>query len=455
MGHIGKRCLIAGSGMAGLFAARMVCEHFDEVLLCDRDDVPDRPVTRAGLPQGHHFHALLPGGLTFAKTYFPGITDDLDAGGALRNTGGLDFYFYQVEGKSYALDRYVPQPWTGEVGYVQTRALLEGTVRRRVEALPNVTVRYRTMVRDPVVRDARIRGAVLESPAGSESVTADLVIDATGKAGRTLQWLDGMHLPKPAESVVNCDFAYTSVFLEPADWDAFEGVGFFVAANPQSEHPTRGGALVKMENGRWLATLAARFGDFPPKAFADMREWAKTLNWPVLADLIADAKPVSAPAHFRFPRSIRRHFERLETFPDGLLPIGDTICHYNPTYGQGMSAAARQAQGLAGLLTTRADGSVEGLARAFFPIAYEETRAPWLMAALSDFAIAGTTGDFPAHEQAAIDMLAFLSARAAEDPEAKATIENVAMMRAPLSDLTSPQWCERRAQALATAGASA
>ena len=49
-------------------------------------------------------------------------------------------------------------------------------------------------------------------------------------------------------------------------------------------------------------------------------------------------------------RVVLRHFERLETFPRGLLPIADAICRFNPVYGQGISVAAQEACLLKGLL---------------------------------------------------------------------------------------------------------
>ncbi len=76
---IAGRAAVLGSGVAGLFAARVLADHFEEVVLLERDDVPDTPGPRGGVPQGNHFHALLPAGLAVADELFPGFSDDLAA----------------------------------------------------------------------------------------------------------------------------------------------------------------------------------------------------------------------------------------------------------------------------------------------------------------------------------------------------------------------------------------
>ena len=202
---IARRAVVVGSGVAGLFSARVLADHFDDVVLIDRDDVTDSPSTRAGVPQGKHLHALLPGGLNIANELFPGFTDDLRAAGAVPSVGGRDFVAYRPEGKSYALGVYQPEPRPTGLMYFMSRPLLEHCLRRRVRDLPNVETRYRSLVRDVLTDEGQVRGVVIEE---GERVAADLVVDASGRNGRTVQWMATLGFETPAESVVNCDFAY-------------------------------------------------------------------------------------------------------------------------------------------------------------------------------------------------------------------------------------------------------
>lgn len=195
--------VVVGSGISGLVTARVLSEYFARVTVIERDAPPEGSAPRTGTPQSWHFHGLLPGGLLVLRELFPGFTDDLLDGGSLR-PAPHEFYFYRPEGKSYLLGAYTPEPWPDNGArpiHVQTRGLLESTVRRRVAALDNVTFRYRARVDDVAASDGRVTGVQLES---GETIAAELVIDAMGRGGRTVQWLEQLGFARPAEDTIRC-----------------------------------------------------------------------------------------------------------------------------------------------------------------------------------------------------------------------------------------------------------
>jgi 2-polyprenyl-6-methoxyphenol hydroxylase-like FAD-dependent oxidoreductase len=447
---IARRAVVLGSGMAGLFSARILSDYFDDVVLIDRDDVPDSPCTRAGVPQGKHFHALLPGGLNIASELFSGFTDDLRAAGAVPCVGGQDFVAYRPEGKSYSIAVYQPEPKPLGLIYFMTRSLLEHCLRRRVQDLPNVETHYRSLVRDALTVDGRVTGVVID---GGERVVADLVVDASGRNARTVQWLATLGFDAPLESVINCDFAYASAVVRPSDPEALGGTGFFVLPKPDGPHNTRGAYVVRIEGDKWLAGLGGRFGDYPPTDLDEWRQFGRTLAYPVWDDVLNTTEPVTKPAAFRFPRSVRRHFERLDRFPDGLVALGDSVCHFNPLYGQGMSSAACQARALGDVLDrrSRASQDLTGLALEFFPEAFEVTRTPWALAAAADFLDGRTTGDFPVEEMQSLGMLQLATTLAATDPQAAQLTADIITLVRPLSSLHTPPWPEKLAHNAAQA----
>ena len=81
-------------------------------------------------------------------------------------------------------------------------------------------------------------------------------------------------------------------------------------------------------------------------------------------------------------------YERMNPCPEGFLVIGDALCHFNPIYAQGMSAAAKQAGILQELLSDCAKQShgLGGITSSFFAQAAEFNGTPWNLAAGADFA---------------------------------------------------------------------
>jgi hypothetical protein len=141
---------------------------------------------------------------------------------------------------------------------------------------------------------------------------------------------------------------------------------------------------------------------------------------------------------------VRRHFERLDVFPRGLLPIGDAICRFNPVYGQGMSVAALEARLLQGLLERLGDDNdpIARLAPAFFVEVPPLLETPWSVAIL-DFAHPETRGQRPADFDTTLKFGIALTRLAAEDPAVhKLTLEVQNLLR-PLSVYRDPTLVQR------------
>ena len=126
------------------------------------------------MPQGRHTHGLLASGRDTLEQLFPGFSDDLVAHGAIPVDVLADARWF-FEGGPLA------RPATEMKGLMSTRPLLEASVRVRVRALPNVTVRMGCQAMNVVAdeRGARVTGVRLQN---GTSIDADLVVDATGRA---------------------------------------------------------------------------------------------------------------------------------------------------------------------------------------------------------------------------------------------------------------------------------
>jgi hypothetical protein len=84
---------------------------------------------------------------------------------------------------------------------------------------------------------------------------------------------------------------------------------------------------------RSIVTLVGRHDTKPPGDWNGFLAYAQQLRTPTIYDAINAAEQLGEIARFGFPASARRHFDRLDEFPRGLLPFGDAICRFNPVYG--------------------------------------------------------------------------------------------------------------------------
>ena len=127
-------------------------------------------------------------------------------------------------------------------------------------------------------------------------------------------------------------------------------------------------------------------------------------------------------------------------FPNGLLPVGDAWCRFNPVYGQGMSVAAREAGILARLLQRRAsDGDgLAGLPAEFLAEAGPWIAGTWSMSALPDLAYPQTRGERPADLAQSLGFVAALLRVAARDPEVHKAVVAVRYLAWPGSALAEP-----------------
>ena len=451
---IGKQAVVIGAGMGGLTAAAALADHFDQVVVLERDTLPSEPIYRAGTPQARHVHALLLSGQRALSELFPGFEQDLARAGAVPLRVGLDV---RLERPGY--DPF-PQRDLGWFSYAVSRPTIERAVRRRLESRANTTLRQRCRVLEVLAspNGEAVTGVRYEDDNGaSETIAADLVVDASGRGALTLALLQSIGRPLPEETTIGIDLGYaTCVFAIPDDASTdWKGVMTFGQA-PQN---SRGGLMLPLEGNRWMATIGGRHGDVPSGDAEGFLTYARALRTPTIYNAIRHAKRLDGVARYGFPESVRRHFERLEVFPRGLLPIADAICRFNPVYGQGMSVAALEACLLRTLLEKlggerpegeRLEGErlgedgdpIAGLAPAFFAEMQTLIETPWSVA-IFDFVFPDTRGQRPADFETTLKFGIALTGLAAEDPDVhKLTVEVQHLLR-PRSIYRDPALVQR------------
>jgi 2-polyprenyl-6-methoxyphenol hydroxylase-like FAD-dependent oxidoreductase len=442
--RFGKHAVVVGAGIGGLTAAKALSSHFEKVTVLERDALPSKPQARTGTPQSRQVHVLLRGGLDALTRFFPDFETELERAGAVRARVGSE-----IRIESPGFDPF-PQRDLAFDTLCMTRPLVEFVARRLVEQQGNIAFQLRCRVtRFLTSPDQLAVVGVRYDAAGGESTTlaADLVVDASSRGTLTLEALDTIGMPRPAETEIGVDLSYATATFEippaaPRDWRA-------VIHRPAADSG-RGAFLFPIENNRWHVNLNSVHGETPPDDLQDFIAFARTLRTPTIHDAIKDAAAVGPIYRFGLPCSVRRRFEALQSFPERLLPIGDAICRFNPAFGQGMSVVAQQVGVLKQLLDARAGAGqpLDGLAQAFFTAIQDVLAAPW-SAAENDFIYPKTRGECPANFQQRLNYSGALMKVAAEDADVHRILFEVNNLVKPPSALRSPQIAKQVAAMMA------
>jgi 2-polyprenyl-6-methoxyphenol hydroxylase-like FAD-dependent oxidoreductase len=434
--HFGEQAVVIGGSLAGLMTARVLADHFDAVTVLERDHIDDQPALHQSIPQGNHLHVLLLGGQRVMASLYPGFVEQLVRLGAVRCRAGKEVVFYLPTGKAFSVTGTVREP--RDLGFDLTchsRGLLEYCVRQCTLQHPNIMLGRESTVQGLAYADGRVHGVHYTQFGEAHALATDLVVDAGGRRSQAPRWLTEFGFQAPEETTIGVDLAYASTkFHMPEDYDESERLLAFIG--PPPDFPN--GAIMEIiEHRTWHVTMAGRFGDYPPHDATGFLTFAKALHTPKLYDRIKDAERVADITTYRFPTSVRRHYERLTSFPEGFVVLGDAISSFNPIYGQGMSSAALQVQALQQVLAERATEprGLDGLACSFFPKAAEIIDTPWALAAGQDLAYPQTRGDRPENLEERAQYFADLDALTTDDIEVHQLLTEVYNLVKPLSAL--------------------
>ena len=384
-----KQAIVIGASLTGLLTARVLSNHFDKVTLLERDPVHDVPESRKGQAQTRHIHGLLAQGLIILQEYFPGLDQELCAGGAFLGDLGERIHWYQYGG-------YRVNFKSGITGMAMSRPFLEFHIRRRVLQIPNVTLIDSCVVTELVTSPdkKRVTGVrVLKRSAENnpETLDADLVVDASGRGSATPKWLESLGYARPAETEVKTRIGYATREYRRLEQDENQlRSEMILPTGPAEKH---GAILFPVEGARWILTAGGYVGDHPPADEAGLLEYIRTLPAPDIYNIISKAEPLTEIITYKYPASLWRHYEKLKRFPEGFLVIGDALASFNPIYGQGMTSAAMQTRVLKTLLEQ--SHTLQGLWQPYFKEASKVVNMPWQLAVGEDFRYPETEGRKP------------------------------------------------------------
>ena len=380
------RAIVMGASMAGMWTARALMDHFEEVVLLERDHLSDEPGYRSGVPQNRQYHTLLESGLQQMKEWFPGLDEELIAAGAVP---------YDVTGdiRLGIANYWFPQFRSGSVLLSCSRMLLESSIRRRlcqhpcihfVEGVEVIGLQGDEGDRRVTGVWTRPRRAMPDQQESRLLHTGDLVVDALGRRSQTPEWLEKMGYLAPKESEVDSFLGYVT-----RRYKRKPGLPMMLIAALAPDHPYTG-LVFPEENDTMVAFMGGYNKHYPPTDPREFEAFAGNLG-PEFQEALKRAEPLSQPYGYRGTSSRWRHYEQLERWPERFVVLGDAFCGFNPVYGQGMSVAAMSAAALARQVKNSGE-NLDGLARRTLREISKITESAWLLATSADLEWPGTEG---------------------------------------------------------------
>ncbi|MDI1263822.1 MAG: monooxygenase, partial [bacterium] len=374
-----------------------------------------------------HAHGLLARGRAVIENFFPGWTDEVVAGGGVRGdiAGDVNWIGHGVTIKSSP---------SNLVGLLASRPVLEGHVRRRLQALSNVRVIENCTAHELITDTGKttVKGVRARTGSGVEqAIAADLVVDASGRGSSSPTWLEALGFTGPEEERIEIGIGYTTRVYRRRPGDLNGKVAVVVAGSGPN---WRNGVVLYQSEDRWIVSIGGYFGDHAPDDDQMFAAYAGSLPTSEIYDIVAHAEPLSDFVRYRYPANLRRRYERLARFPNGYLVFGDALCSFNPVYGQGMTVAAQEAVLLRECLNA---GSAD-LARRFFAGASAVIDTPWDIAVGNDLRHPNVVGARPPKVRFINWYIGKLHMAARHDARLAIAFLEVANLEAPPTRLLSP-----------------
>jgi 2-polyprenyl-6-methoxyphenol hydroxylase-like FAD-dependent oxidoreductase len=369
------KAYVIGASLAGLLAASALAGHFDQVVIMERDELPDRASPRRGVPQGRQLHALTPQALMVFDELLPGLTDELtDAGAAV---GDL-----MADVRRYADGEVLPQERAELLTMSVSQPFLEFHVRRRVTELRGVDIRGGLLVDGLRATGTARRVTGLRAFSGYGLPEADhdgdLVVDASGRATRSPSWLSHLGYGEPAVESLQIDVTYVSRPYQRTGEDLGGRLGTIEPGRPGVLN--YGGSVLAEEGDRCTLMIAGVAGAPLSSDDESLIGVAEKFSTDVLSRLLRTGTPLGPAVLTHLPAERWNRFDLMEAHPEGFLPIGDAICSFNPVYGQGITVAALQALSLRDLL----DQGTDDLSTRFLAESARIVEGQWQKATGSD-----------------------------------------------------------------------
>jgi 2-polyprenyl-6-methoxyphenol hydroxylase-like FAD-dependent oxidoreductase len=331
--------VVLGAGLAGLAASLAFAKSGRRVLLLERDDAAPRGDAdsrfdhwkRPGIAHFRQPHNFLALARQVLLEHAPELLDAVFALGALEN-------------RQYELLPGKPQP--GDKAFVSIcarRPVFESVLRDAVDNHSNVDVRTKTRVVGLVAESPGSNGCVPVRGVRTDDGTVvhgDLVIDALGRTSPLPSWLSEVNARPMFERRSECGLLYYSRHFRFRDGVEMPRLPSLLRG-PRAEIGYMAFSVFVEDNRTFAPVLMIPPWDRELRAFKSEDAYmAAALSMPALVPWVHpdQSEPITPVLPMGSLQNLHRSLVRDgEPVAVGVQPIGDALCHTNPTFAYGAS----------------------------------------------------------------------------------------------------------------------
>lgn len=413
--------LVLGGGVVGLSTGLLLARDGHTVTLLDRDealppvDARDawRSWERRGVNQFRLLHFFQPRFRQILDAVLPDAAEAMEAAGALR-----------FDPVAAAPAEVSGGPREGDeelISLTGRRPVVEAALAGVADAAPGLTVRRGVGVAglltgpDAGAGVPHVTGVRTD---GGEELTADLVVDATGRRSQLPAWLAAAAAVPPLEEREDSGFVYYGRHLRSAD-----GSVPVPRTGLLSHYGSVSILCLPADNGTWGVGIVTCAGDAELRGFRHADRWAATISrFPLVAHCLAGEAIDEVAIMAKIEDRHRRYVVDGAPVATGVLAVGDSWACTNPSIGRGATIGLMHAVALRDVLRNVSTDEAPGLAAAWDD-ATESTVEPWYRSTLHydrhrlAEAEAATRGEPYEPDDAVWDMTRALQFGADRDPD--------------------------------------
>jgi 2-polyprenyl-6-methoxyphenol hydroxylase-like FAD-dependent oxidoreductase len=340
----GRHAIVVGTGITGLAAALVLSKRGARVTLLERDAEPPTATAsaafdswqRRGAPQVRHSHAFLGRLRTLLRDRHPALLAELLAAGARE--------LRMVDNPPPTLGPLTPVAGDDDlVALGCRRTTFEWVVRRHVLGNGEVALVGGATARGLTAHPGdppRVTGVRYERDGEERTLAADLVVDASGRHSKAVEWLAAIGGRRPFEKEESSGIVYYTRFYrmhpgvsEPAPGKDplmadYHWVKF--AVFPADDRTFSITLAVPLAYPRLKVLARAQAFDAMVQSFPGLAPWVA----PSFAAPIGDPeRPVQAMGGLI--NRLRRFANRQGPLAIGFYVLGDAAYCTNPLYGRG------------------------------------------------------------------------------------------------------------------------